>query len=85
MIMMTNVLLSPVLPSTKAAQVPDTDGDGLNDEVDKCPTAKGTIARNGCPEEVKERDRGESELCGPSYTVPAKQVQSYAVIICGTG
>ena len=34
---------------------PDTDGDGVNDEEDKCPTVKGTKQRNGCPiEEIKK-------------------------------
>ncbi|MGL1180794.1 OmpA family protein, partial [Vibrio parahaemolyticus] len=26
------------------------DGDGVNDEEDKCPTVKGTVANAGCPE-----------------------------------
>lgn len=35
--------------------VPDTDGDGINDEADKCPTLKGTKEKNGCPvEEIKK-------------------------------
>ncbi|MES1217127.1 MAG: OmpA family protein, partial [Bacteroidota bacterium] len=29
--------------------VPDTDGDGINDEEDKCPTLAGIAANNGCP------------------------------------
>jgi hypothetical protein len=32
----------------------DIDGDGIADKVDKCPTTKGTIANNGCPEIKKE-------------------------------
>jgi len=27
----------------------DTDGDGINDDVDKCPNQKGTAKYNGCP------------------------------------
>ena len=29
--------------------VPDTDGDGMNDEADACPTVKGEVEFNGCP------------------------------------
>ena len=32
----------------------DTDGDGVLDATDKCPTVKGTVANNGCPEEVRQ-------------------------------
>jgi outer membrane protein OmpA-like peptidoglycan-associated protein len=28
---------------------PDTDGDGINDDDDKCPTQRGTAAYMGCP------------------------------------
>ena len=29
--------------------VPDTDGDGLNDDVDSCPDKAGPVEFNGCP------------------------------------
>ncbi len=29
--------------------IPDTDGDGINDENDKCPTVAGTAKYEGCP------------------------------------
>ena len=29
--------------------IPDTDGDGINDEEDKCPTVPGVAKYNGCP------------------------------------
>ena len=29
--------------------IPDTDGDGVNDEVDKCPTEAGPASNYGCP------------------------------------
>jgi OOP family OmpA-OmpF porin len=35
--------------------VPDTDGDGINDENDKCITVKGLAKYNGCP--IPDRDR----------------------------
>ncbi|HVM86786.1 MAG TPA: OmpA family protein, partial [Puia sp.] len=38
--------------------IPDTDGDGVNDEEDKCPTIPGVKENNGCPEikkEIKEK------------------------------
>ncbi len=37
--------------------IPDTDGDGINDEEDMCPNVAGVKANNGCPEiqpEVKQ-------------------------------
>ena len=41
-------------PGETDPEDPDTDGDGINDDQDKCPAAKGPKARNGCPEEVKK-------------------------------
>lgn len=38
--------------------VPDTDGDGVNDEEDKCKTVKGPVENFGCPvisEEIKTK------------------------------
>ncbi|HAN66046.1 MAG TPA: cell envelope biogenesis protein OmpA, partial [Chitinophagaceae bacterium] len=29
--------------------IPDTDGDGINDEQDKCPNEKGFARYQGCP------------------------------------
>ncbi|MBL7700323.1 MAG: OmpA family protein [Chitinophagaceae bacterium] len=37
----------PEPPAPKV--VPDTDGDGMNDEADGCPTEKGVPEFNGCP------------------------------------
>ena len=34
--------------------MPDTDGDGLNDEEDKCPTRPGPVSNQGCPVIAKE-------------------------------
>src|SRR5205085_771317 len=33
---------------------PDTDGDGVADNVDRCPSVAGTLANKGCPEMKKE-------------------------------
>lgn len=41
--------------------VPDRDQDGVNDETDKCPDIKGTVADNGCPE-IKEAVRAQVNL-----------------------
>ncbi|HNU88396.1 MAG TPA: OmpA family protein [Ferruginibacter sp.] len=30
--------------------VPDSDGDGVNDDADKCPFVEGPVTNNGCPE-----------------------------------
>ena len=35
---------------------PDTDGDGLADNVDKCPQEAGEAANNGCPEDDRDGD-----------------------------
>src|SRR5690606_18843627 len=35
---------------------PDTDGDGVLDKDDKCPTVKGTVANFGCPELSEEHE-----------------------------
>ena len=40
--------------------IPDRDGDGINDEEDKCPDVKGVAENNGCPpvkKEIRERVR----------------------------
>jgi outer membrane protein OmpA-like peptidoglycan-associated protein len=34
--------------------VPDSDGDGINDEEDKCPNVKGIAGMQGCTEEIKK-------------------------------
>lgn len=34
----------------------DTDGDGVIDDIDKCPTVKGTAANHGCPVGDKDND-----------------------------
>ncbi len=35
------------------AEVPDTDGDGITDELDQCKDAQGQAAYNGCPSAIK--------------------------------
>ncbi|MDO9156894.1 MAG: OmpA family protein, partial [Sediminibacterium sp.] len=40
----------PGLARYQGCPIPDTDGDGVNDEEDKCPSIKGTRENNGCPE-----------------------------------
>jgi len=36
--------------------VPDEDGDGINDENDKCPNAEGTVQYRGCPIPDSDKD-----------------------------
>jgi len=36
-------------PIAEAPKIVDTDGDGINDEEDKCPTVAGLAKYNGCP------------------------------------
>ena len=40
------------------ANNPDTDGDGIVDSKDDCPTVKGTKANNGCPEPLDSDNDG---------------------------
>ena len=45
------------LPPVPVVEPPkDSDGDGVNDEEDKCPTVPGTVENQGCPE-IKEEVR----------------------------
>ena len=36
--------------------IPDTDGDGINDEEDKCPNIAGKKENNGCPDAVIKKE-----------------------------
>jgi outer membrane protein OmpA-like peptidoglycan-associated protein len=40
----------------------DSDGDGLTDNLDKCPNQKGDIANNGCPKQDSDGDGIEDAL-----------------------
>ena len=51
---MTNVQTLKDQKKTHGCPWPDTDGDGVADKDDKCPTVKGTVANNGCPEVSEE-------------------------------
>src|SRR6187397_1797741 len=46
----------PVYQAAATAVILDTDGDGINDDVDKCPNAKGTAKYNGCPVPDTDKD-----------------------------
>ena len=37
------------LEKYQGCPIPDTDGDGINDEVDKCPSVAGLAKYQGCP------------------------------------
>jgi len=49
-------------PKTAPVAVRDTDGDGINDENDKCPNLAGIADNMGCPEMVIYYKRDDSEL-----------------------
>ena len=49
-----NARLFLVLARYNGCPVPDTDGDGVNDEDDKCVSEPGLKENNGCPEIKKE-------------------------------
>ena len=47
------VMVAPVVDLPKIPVAPivlDTDGDGVNDDVDKCPAVAGLASLNGCPD-----------------------------------
>lgn len=44
------VVKAPVVQAPPPPAVKDTDGDGVPDDVDACPTMKGTVAFKGCPD-----------------------------------
>lgn len=55
-------------PAYQAAATPiilDTDGDGINDDIDKCPSEKGTAKYNGCPIPDTDKDgiNDEEDKC----------------------
>ena len=54
LIKMINVLQYAGYARYEGCPIPDTDEDGINDEVDKCPTDKGIAGNNGCPEAIKK-------------------------------
>lgn len=56
--------------AARANAARDTDGDGVPDVSDKCPTVKGTVANNGCPEEVRQ---------APVVTVETQKVLTEAL------
>ena len=47
------------------ARYPDTDGDGINDEADKCTNETGTAKYNGCPVPDTDKDgiNDEEDKC----------------------
>ena len=65
MIRMTNVRKSPGVARYNGCPVPDTDKDGINDELDKCPAVSGVARYNGCPVPDTDRDgvNDEEDQC----------------------
>jgi outer membrane protein OmpA-like peptidoglycan-associated protein len=49
----------------KGCPIPDADKDGINDEADKCPTAKGLSRYEGCPIPDTDKDgvNDEEDKC----------------------
>jgi uncharacterized protein (TIGR02145 family) len=59
-------------PKPKAVKNIDRDGDGLTNDVDRCPDEKGTIENHGCPDDYDLRgavDIGITEVVYESVTI----------------
>jgi outer membrane protein OmpA-like peptidoglycan-associated protein len=54
--------------------VPDTDGDGINDDIDKCITVPGTAANNGCPVKDTVKPVRPDTTCFIIYFEPGKSI-----------
>ncbi|MEI6583073.1 MAG: OmpA family protein [Chitinophagia bacterium] len=48
------LLMYPIPPPPQAPKPVDTDGDGIEDALDKCPDLAGVVSNNGCPEIQKK-------------------------------
>ena len=58
----TVVVENGVQHSVTVNAIPDTDGDGVNDELDKCPQTPGIAENQGCPEMILNYKRAEATL-----------------------
>ena len=56
------VMETPAAIEAPAPVVKDTDGDGMNDDVDKCPNTAGIADNLGCPEMILYYKRDEGTL-----------------------
>ncbi len=56
-------VVAPVIPPPVVEVPKDTDGDGIIDEKDECPTAAGTAALNGCPDTDKDGIADKNDKC----------------------
>ena len=56
---------SNMAPDTVALQprIPDSDGDGINDNEDGCPTVAGTAQMNGCPDSDGDGISDKDDAC----------------------
>jgi outer membrane protein OmpA-like peptidoglycan-associated protein len=55
-----------VMPEEEIEMVTDTDGDGINDEMDDCPTIPGLAAFKGCPDTDNDGIQDSKDDC-PEY------------------
>jgi OmpA-OmpF porin, OOP family len=58
----TVVIENGMQDSVTVNAIPDTDGDGVNDEMDKCPKTPGIADNQGCPEMVLLYKKAEAAL-----------------------
>ncbi|MBU1219699.1 thrombospondin type 3 repeat-containing protein [Myxococcota bacterium] len=50
---LSGVIRQPDTGMPPPVTIKDTDGDGIADKDDKCPTSKGTAEHNGCPPPIR--------------------------------
>jgi outer membrane protein OmpA-like peptidoglycan-associated protein len=59
----------------------DTDGDGINDEEDKCPNVKGVRENNGCPALNFDAKDIKFAINSANLTIPSKKELDKGVVI----
>jgi outer membrane protein OmpA-like peptidoglycan-associated protein len=59
------VVVAPPAPVVEAPKPKDTDGDGITDDVDRCPTVAGIAKYGGCPVPDTDKDgiNDENDKC----------------------
>jgi hypothetical protein len=67
------------LDFTPTAFTEDTDGDGTPDRLDRCPTAPGPKANDGCPDTIRSVQPAEKRPVQPAQVQPVQPAQTQPV------